>query len=85
MPLMGRLRFLGISLLILIQLAVASVLFAYVYSPVLAIVGLVYVVYYLIMGTGFDTSLALEPAMWYLNQVKAFFGQASFKAAPYVG
>lgn len=83
MVLMDRLEFLAMEVIIVLQLFVFSLL-APIYGAVLAIVGAVYVVYYLIMGEGFDTTLLLEPLMWTLNQTRAFFGMDSFKAAPYL-
>ena len=83
---MGRLKVLGLALLTLVQLALASVLIAYVYMPILFIVGILNLLWKLITGSGFENmDVLLEPAMWYLHQLKVLFGMSEeFRPAPYV-
>lgn len=82
----SRLRTLGLSLLTLVQLALAAVLLAYVYAPILVIVGVLNLIWALVTGSSFDNiDLLFEPGLWYYHQLQVLFGASKeFRPAPYV-
>jgi len=85
--LIDRGRWLLVRVLVVVQLAIASILLGYVWAPIAAIVAVLYVLWYLVTGSGFENiELLLEPVMWYWHQVRFFFGvESDFWAVPYRG
>lgn len=79
------LRRLGVSVLTFIQLAIASVLIAYIWFPIAVVYGIINLLYKLVTGmTLGDPSTVMAVPKWGYHQFAVMFGfRDDFMAHPY--
>jgi hypothetical protein len=80
------LKRLGISVLTLIQLAIAGVLLVYVWAPIVIVYGLINLIWVLLTGNKVGNPMTvMEAPKWYYHQVAVLFAFSDdFRVAPYV-